>query len=491
MYMGKTTGFLEYERQVEISEEPNNRIKHYKEFQLALSENQTAIQAARCMDCGIPFCQSGCPVENIIPDWNDLVYRSDWFNALNMLHKTNNFPEFTGRICPAPCEAACTLNINNTPVGIKSIELAIAEKGWAMGWIQPKPALSKTNKKVAIVGSGPSGLSCAQELTRIGHEVTVFEKNDRIGGLLRYGIPDFKLEKAFIDRRIEQIESEGVRFRTNTYVCAQEEATALSQSKATWTSNKVLLDAQELLGEFDAIVLCGGAEKPRDLNIPGRDLVGIHFAMSFLFSQNQVVSGIKNRPAFSAEGKHVVVLGGGDTGSDCIGTCHRQGARSVHQLELMPRPPDQESKALTWPNWPCKFRSSSSHEEGGNREWAVLTKEFLSNSTEEVRAIHAVRIDPKSATSGLTEIPGSDFEIPADLVLLAMGFVSPSPQLLDSFSILKDTRGNAQAHFGTYTTNIKKIFTAGDMRRGQSLVVWAIREGRDCAKRVHEFLTTT
>ena len=473
--MGKATGFLEYQRLSEAAEPARERVTHYKEFIVRLADQDASIQGARCMDCGIPFCMDGCPVNNIIPDWNDLVYKRNWKQALDMLHSTNNFPEFTGRVCPEPCEEACTLNINNDPVGIKSIEHAIIDKGWEMGWVAPQPSARKTGKRIAVIGSGPAGLAGAQQLARAGHAVVVFEKNDRIGGLLRYGIPDFKMEKVHIDRRIEQMQAEGVEFRVNQHV-------------------GVGVVAKELLDEFDAIVLAGGAEQPRDLPIPGRDLDGIHFAMDFLPLQNRRVAGDKKVRELLATDKQVVVIGGGDTGSDCVGTSNRQGAKSIVQFELLPQPPEHENKLLTWPYWPVKLRSSSSHEEGCSRDWAVTTKLFRGEGGR-VKALHAARVEwTKDAASGqmkMAEVPGSEFEMPAYLVLLAMGFVSPVQNVLDAFGIEKDSRGNAKAAaegVGCYATSVTKVFAAGDMRRGQSLVVWAIREGRQCARAVDEFL---
>jgi glutamate synthase (NADPH/NADH) small chain len=472
--MGKPTGFVEYQRLTEASIPPAERVKNYHEFVLHLSDEEAKIQGARCMDCGIPFCQNGCPVNNIIPDWNDLVYRQNWKEALDVLHSTNNFPEFTGRVCPAPCEAACTLNINNDAVGIKSLEHAIIDKGWEMGWVVPQPPGHKSGKRVAVVGSGPAGLACAQQLGRAGHEVIVFERNDRIGGLLRYGIPDFKMEKFHIERRMQQMQAEGVQFRVNQQIGVD-------------TPAKVLLE------DFDAIVMAGGAEQPRDLPLPGRELDGIHFAMEFLPQQNQVVAGSKVPGQILATGKHVVVIGGGDTGSDCVGTSNRHGAMSITQFELLPQPPLQENKPLVWPYWPIKLRTSSSHEEGCERDWAVATKEFLGGEGKErgkVKILKAVRVEWKNGA--MTEIPGSEFEMKADLVLLAMGFLGPvQTGLLEQFGVEKDPRGNVRAATdgeGCYQTSVSKVFAAGDMRRGQSLVVWAIREGRQCARAVDEFL---
>jgi glutamate synthase (NADPH) small chain len=485
--MGKVTGFLEYQRLSETAEPARDRVKHYREFVAHLADQDASTQGARCMDCGIPFCMNGCPVNNIIPDWNDLVYKQNWKQALEVLHSTNNFPEFTGRICPAPCEEACTLNINNDPVGIKSIEHAIVDKGWEMGWVVPQPPAARTGKRVAVVGSGPSGLACAQQLARAGHEVVVFEKNDRIGGLLRYGIPDFKMEKPLIDRRMEQMRAEGVEFRVNQNVGA-----APAAAWAGGVQNHVA--AKDLVEGFDAVVLAGGAEQPRDLPVPGRELDGIHFAMDFLPLQNRRVAGDKKVRDLLATGKNVVVIGGGDTGSDCVGTSNRHDAKSVVQFELLPQPPARENRQLTWPYWPAKLRSSSSHEEGCNRDWSVTTKCFRGESGK-VKALVAARVEwKKDQASGqmrMTEVPGSEFELPADLVLLAMGFVGPVHKVLDAFGVAKDARGNAKA--GTegpdcYATSVPKVFAAGDMRRGQSLVVWAIREGRQCARAVDEFL---
>jgi len=467
--MGKVTGFLEYERLSEENLPVANRVKNYKEFVLHLSDEQAKIQGARCMDCGIPFCTSGCPINNIIPDWNDLVYKQDWKSAIDVLHSTNNFPEFTGRVCPAPCEAACTLNINADAVGIKSIEHAIIDKAWENGWVVPKPAAKKTGKKVAVVGSGPAGLAAAQQLARAGHNVVVFEKETRIGGLLRYGIPDFKFEKSHIDRRIKQMEAEGVEFRVNHNVGDN-------------------VNAADLVKDYDAVVLSGGAEQPRDLPVTGREFDGVHFAMDFLRPQNKVVAGDAIPDQILATGKHVVVIGGGDTGSDCVGTSNRHGAASVTQFELMPQPPAKENKELVWPNWPLKLRTSSSHEEGCDRDWSVTTKELIGENGK-VTALKGARVEWKDGK--MTEVPGSEFTIKADLVLLAMGFVSPVQKVLDAFGVEKDQRGNAKATTdgnGCYKTSKDKVFAAGDMRRGQSLVVWAIREGRQCARAVDEFL---
>jgi glutamate synthase (NADPH/NADH) small chain len=487
--MGKITGFLEYQRLEEAAEAPGSRKKHWREFVVHLTDEQAAVQGARCMDCGIPFCNNGCPVNNIIPDFNDLVYRQDWKAALEVLHSTNNFPEFTGRVCPAPCEAACTLNINSEPVGIKSIEHAIIDKGWAEGWVLPKPAARRTGKTVAIVGSGPAGLAAAQQLARAGHEVTVFEKSDRIGGLLRYGIPDFKMEKSHIDRRVEQMQAEGVVFRTGVRVGKLDGAKVNDFSKQE-------IAAEAVMAEFDAVVLAGGAEAPRDLPVPGRGLKGVHFAMDFLPQQNKVVAGDKVKGQILATGRHVVVIGGGDTGSDCVGTSNRHGAKSVTQFELLPQPPAQENKELTWPYWPAKLRTSSSHEEGVARDWAVTTKRFNDDGKGNVKSLTAARVEwQKDATTGqmrMVEVPGSEFELPAELVLFAMGFVSPVAQVLEAFGVEKDPRGNARASTEgstCYRTSVGKVFAAGDMRRGQSLVVWAIREGRQCARAVDEFLT--
>jgi glutamate synthase (NADPH/NADH) small chain len=480
--MGKITGFMEFERQEEGYLPVQDRLKNYKEFVITLDDKQAKTQAARCMDCGTPFCNNGCPVNNIIPDFNDLVFQQDWKRALDTLHSTNNFPEFTGRICPAPCEAACTLNVNDDPVGIKSIEHAIIDRGWKEGWVLPQRPKQKTGKKVAVVGSGPAGMAAAQQLARVGHEVTVFEKNDRVGGLLRYGIPDFKMEKSHIDRRVEQMQAEGVTFKCGVLV-----ADLPSDTKVTnWAKETV--SPESLLKSFDAVILTGGAEQPRDLPVPGRELKGIHFAMEFLPQQNKVNAGDKLSDQIRADGKHVIVIGGGDTGSDCVGTSNRHGAASVTQFELLPQPPEQENKALTWPYWPIKMRTSSSHEEGCSREFAIATKEFMGENGK-VTALKSVHVEWKDGK--MVEVPGTEKVLKADLVLLAMGFVSPIGSILKAFGVDQDARGNAKATTDgdrCYTTNVPKVFAAGDMRRGQSLVVWAIREGRQAARAVDEFL---
>ena len=464
--MGKVTGFLEIDRQERKYAPAADRVRHYNEFIIPLSEEGTRNQAARCMDCGIPYCHNGCPVNNQIPDWNDLVYNNRWEEASRNLHSTNNFPEFTGRICPAPCETSCTLNIDDNPVTIKSIECAIVDRAWADGWVKPEVALEKTGKKIAVVGGGPAGLAAAQQLARAGHNVHLFEKNRKAGGLLRYGIPDFKMEKHHIDRRVTQMEAEGVTFHYGAHI-------------------GVTQDAQQLVDSFDVVLMTGGAEKSRDLPIPGRELAGIHPAMDFLPQQNRRVSKespLDNKPIL-AGGKHVIVIGGGDTGSDCIGTSHRQGALSVTQLEIMPRPPDKENKPLVWPDWPLKFRTSSSQQEGADRDFSVVTKSF-SGENGEVKKLHCVRVDGK-----MQPIAGTEFELKADLVLLAMGFLGPVQEgMLASLGIKLDGRGNVEANMVNYKSSIPKVFSAGDMRRGQSLVVWAIREGRQAARAVDEFL---
>ncbi|MEZ5736165.1 MAG: glutamate synthase subunit beta [Novosphingobium sp.] len=469
--MGKETGFLELDRHDRTYRDPKERLKHYKEFIVPLPEPDLKAQASRCMNCGIPHCHTGCPVNNIIPDWNHLVYEGDWQNALEVLHSTNNFPEFTGRICPAPCEAACTLNIIDQPVTIKSIECEIVDRGWREGWITPQVPAQRTGKSIAVIGSGPAGMACAQQLARAGHGVTLFEKNDRVGGLLRYGIPDFKMEKHLINRRMKQMEAEGVEFRTSTEVGVKISVASLKEN-------------------FDAIVFSGGAEEPRRLDIPGAELPGVHVAMDFLRQQNKRNAGddeIRAAPdgTISATGKHVIVIGGGDTGSDCVGTSNRQGAASVTQIEIMPKPPEMEDKAMTWPNWPLKLRTSSSHEEGVDRDWAVLTKRVVGDNS--VQGLECVHIEWNG--NKFEEIPGSEFTLQADLILLAMGFLGPRKQgLLDQAGVDLDARGNVAANTEDYRTSDPKIFTCGDMRRGQSLVVWAIREGRQCAKSVDEML---
>jgi len=480
--MGKVTGFMEYERVEEGYKPVPERLKNYKEFVIGLDDAQANKQAARCMDCGTPSCNNGCPVNNIIPDFNDLVYRGDWQAAIDVLHSTNNFPEFTGRICPAPCEAACTLNVNQLPVGIKAIEHAIIDRAWAEGWVKPQPARIRTGKKVAVVGSGPAGLAASQQLARAGHDVTLYEKNDRIGGLLRYGIPDFKMEKSHIDRRVEQLKAEGVSIKTSTLV-----GELPKDSKVTnWAKDTI--SPVFLQQDFDAVLLTGGSEQSRDLPVPGRDLAGIHFAMEFLPQQNKVNAGDKLKNQLRADGKHVIVIGGGDTGSDCVGTSNRHGAASVTQFEVMPQPPVEENRPLTWPYWPMKLRTSSSHEEGCTREFAISTKEFIGEKGK-VTGLKTVHIALKDGK--MVEIPGTEKTYQADLVLLAMGFVNPVATVLDAFGVEKDARGNAKAttdFTGGYATNVPKIFAAGDMRRGQSLVVWAIREGRQAARAVDEFL---
>jgi len=480
--MGKITGFMEFERLEEGYKPVPERLKNYQEFVLTLDDGQAKQQAARCMDCGTPFCNSGCPVNNIIPDFNELVFRGDWKNAIDVLHSTNNFPEFTGRICPAPCEASCTLNVNDEAVGIKSIEHAIIDRAWGEGWVQARPAVQTSGKKVAVVGSGPAGMAAAQQLARAGHAVTLFEKNDRIGGLLRYGIPDFKMEKTHIDRRVAQMEQEGVTFRTGVLV-----GTLPDGSKVTNWAHETI-SPMRLQQDFDAVLLTGGAEQSRDLPVPGRDLDGVHFAMEFLPQQNKVNAGDLLSAQLRADGKRVIVIGGGDTGSDCVGTSNRHGALSVTQFELMPEPPVEENRPLTWPYWPLKLRTSSSHQEGCEREFAISTKEFLGRNGQ-VTGLKTVRLEWRDGKQ--VEVAGSEQVLPADLVLLAMGFVSPVATVLDAFGVERDTRGNAKASteaIGGYATNVPKVFAAGDIRRGQSLVVWAIREGRQAARAVDLFL---
>jgi glutamate synthase (NADPH/NADH) small chain len=480
--MGKITGFMEFERLEEGYKPVGERVKNYKEFVIGLDDAQAKTQSARCMDCGTPFCNSGCPVNNIIPDFNELVFQGDWKNAIEVLHSTNNFPEFTGRICPAPCEAACTLNVADDAVGIKSIEHAIIDRAWQEGWVKPRPATHKTGKKVAVVGSGPAGMAAAQQLARAGHDVTLFEKNDRIGGLLRYGIPDFKMEKSHIDRRAEQLVAEGVTLKTGVMVGHLPEGSKVTN----WS--KETISPEQLKKEFDAVLLAGGSEQSRDLNVPGRDLSGIHFAMEFLPQQNKVNAGDKLKDQLRADGKHVIVIGGGDTGSDCVGTSNRHGAKSVTQFEVMPQPPEEENRPLTWPYWPLKLRTSSSHEEGCTREFAISTQEFIGEKGK-VTGLKTVEIEFKDGK--LVNVPGTEKTYPADMVFLAMGFVNPVTTILDAFGVDKDNRGNAKASTeftGGYATNVAKVFAAGDMRRGQSLVVWAIREGRQAARAVDEFL---
>ncbi len=473
--MGNPTGFLEIEKKERNYEDPKDRLKHFKEFIVPLTNEEVSKQGSRCMDCGIPYCHQGCPVNNLIPDWNDLVYKHEWKKALDTLHSTNNFPEFTGRICPAPCEAACTLNLTDNPVSIKTIECSIVDYGWEKGWIKPQLPKKHSDKKVAIVGSGPAGLACAQQLARLGHGVVVYEKNERIGGLLRIGIPDFKMEKTLIDRRMAQMQSEGVQFKTNSEI-----------------GNNI--STNEIIDNFDAVSLCIGSEVPRDLEVKGRNLKGIHFAMDFLSQQNDMVSGktISKDILISAKGKKVLVIGGGDTGSDCVGTSNRQGATSVHQLELLPQPPVNENKQLTWPNWPMKLRTSSSHQEGCERQWSILTKSFEGNENGEVTKLICVEVEWKKSEDGsmkMIEVEDSEFTIEADLVLLAMGFIHPIHEgLVDNLSLKLDQRGNVEADEINFKTSSDKVFVAGDCRRGQSLVVWAISEGRKCAERIDNFL---
>jgi len=475
--MGKPTGFVEFRRQDHAYEPVSDRTRHFEEFVLPMQDSDVSRQGARCMDCGIPFCHTGCPIHNIIPEWNDLVYRNRWRDALDVLHSTNNFPEFTGRVCPAPCEQACTLNLNGEPVTIKTIECSIVDKAWKEGWVKPQIPTHRTGKRVAVIGSGPAGLACAQQLARGGHRVVVYEKNARVGGLLRYGIPDFKMHKRMIDRRMGQMQAEGVKFLPGVHV-------------------GVSLPAKQVLKDFDAIVLACGSERPRDLPVPGRELDGVHFAMDFLTQQNKRIAreNLNNVKPISAQDKRVVVIGGGDTGSDCIGTSIRQGARWVTQFEILPQPPAQENKLLTWPNWPLKLMTSSSQEEGCRREWTVATKRFTGEDGH-VSGLEAVRVEWKTDGNGrmvMEEVPGSGFKVKADLVLLAMGFVHAVHEgLLKELEVGLDGRGNVAADAASYRTSVDKVFAAGDMRRGQSLVVWAIREGRQCARAVDEFLMGT
>ena len=480
--MGKITGFMEFERIEEGYKPVSERLKNYKEFVIGLDDAQANKQAARCMDCGTPFCNNGCPVNNIIPDFNDLVFRNDWKAAIDVLHSTNNFPEFTGRICPAPCEAACTLNVNEEAVGIKSIEHAIIDRAWHEGWVVPQLPKTKTGKKVAVVGSGPAGMAASQQLARAGHDVTLFEKNDRIGGLLRYGIPDFKMEKSHIDRRAEQLKAEGVTIRTGVLIGEMPKGSKVTN----WA--KETISAETLKSEFDAVILTGGSEQSRDLPVPGRELEGIHFAMEFLPQQNKVNAGDKLKGQLRADGKHVIVIGGGDTGSDCVGTSNRHGAASVTQFEVMPQPPVEENRPMTWPYWPLKLRTSSSHDEGCERVFAISTKEFIGEKGK-LTGLKTVQVEWKDGK--MVVVAGSEKILKADLVLLAMGFVNPVATVLEAFGVDKDARGNAKATTeatGCYATNVPKVFAAGDMRRGQSLVVWAIREGRQAARAVDEFL---
>ena len=473
--MGNPTGFLEIDKKERNYEDPKDRLKHFKEFIVPLTNEEVSKQGSRCMDCGIPYCHQGCPVNNLIPDWNDLVYKHEWKKALDTLHSTNNFPEFTGRICPAPCEAACTLNLTDNPVSIKTIECSIVDYGWEKGWIKPQLPKKHTDKKVAIIGSGPAGLACAQQLARLGHSVVVYEKNERIGGLLRIGIPDFKMEKTLIDRRMAQMQSEGVQFKTNSEI-----------------GNNI--STNQIIDNFDAVSVCIGSEVPRNLEVKGRNLKGIHFAMDFLSQQNDMVAGktISKDILISAKGKKVLVIGGGDTGSDCVGTSNRQGAKSVHQLELLPQPPVNENKQLTWPNWPMKLRTSTSHQEGCERQWSILTKSFEGNENGEVTKLICVEVEWKKSEDGsmkMIEVEDSEFEIEADLVLLAMGFVHPIHEgLVNNLSLKLDQRGNVEADEISFKTSSDKVFVAGDCRRGQSLVVWAISEGRKCAERIDNFL---
>ena len=471
--MGKATGFLEIHRRDRGYAPVQERLKHYGEFVIPLDEDGTREQAARCMDCGIPFCHNGCPVNNIIPEWNDLVYNDRWREALEVLHSTNNFPEFTGRVCPAPCEASCTLNLDDEPVTIKTIGCAIVDRGWQEGWIDPQIPARKTGKRVAVIGSGPAGLASAQQLARAGHRVVLFEKHRRFGGLLRYGIPDFKMAVEHIDRRIAQMQAEGVRFRPNSHV-------------------GVNVPAKRVRRDYDAIVLACGSEHPRDLEVPGREAKGTYFAMEFLTQQNRRISGEPFiQEEILATGKHVVVIGGGDTGADCVGTSNRQGAASVTQLEIMPRPPERENKLLSWPNWPLKLRTSTSHDEGCERDWSVGTKS-ISSENGVVTGLNLIRLQSQQDENGqwrMVEVEGSEFTIKADLILLAMGFLHPIHEgLLADLGVELDNRGNVAATEANYQTSEKNVFACGDTRRGQSLVVWAIREGRQVARAVDEYL---
>ncbi|MDP6428082.1 MAG: glutamate synthase subunit beta [Rhodospirillales bacterium] len=472
--MGKPSGFMEYDLRDRAYRPVEERTRHYNEFFIPLRDDELIRQGARCMDCGIPYCHQGCPVNNIIPDWNDLIYRGEFSKAMDVLHSTNNFPEFTGRVCPAPCQEACTLNIHDKPVAIKTIECAIVDRAWEEGWVAPEPAPAKTGKSVAVVGSGPAGMAAAQQLARAGHNVTLFEKNQKIGGLLRYGIPDFKMEKHLIDRRAEQMQAEGVTIKTGVNVGAD-------------------MPVEQLLDEFDAIALTGGSEVPRDLPIDGRELGGVHFAMDFLIQQNRRVSGEPQADTkeILAAGKNVVVIGGGDTGSDCVGTSIRQGAKNVLQIEIMPKPPANVDKGTTWPDWPMKLRTSSSHEEGVDRDWAITTRRFVGEGGQ-VKSLDAIRVEWKAGVDGhmaMKEMAGTDQSLKADLVLLAMGFVHPARDgMIADMGVKLDQFGNIEASTDDYQTSIPKVFTAGDMRRGQSLVVWAIREGRQCARAIDEYL---
>jgi glutamate synthase (NADPH/NADH) small chain len=475
--MGKPTGFMEFERLERHYAPVEQRLQNFHEFVIPLAESELSTQGARCMDCGIPFCHQGCPVNNLIPDWNDLVYHGLWREALDMLHSTNNFPEVTGRICPAPCQESCTLNIQDMPVTIKTIECAIVDKGWEQQWIKPEIAKHKSGKRVAVVGSGPAGMACSQQLARVGHDVVLFEKEPRIGGLMRFGIPDYKLDKSLLERRVQQMQAEGVDFKTNTHI-------------------GVDIPASQLLEEFDAVALTGGAEQPRNLDVPGRDLNGIHFAMDFLKANTKWVQGIHGEEhLISAKGKHVVVIGGGDTGSDCIGTSTRHGAASVTQIEILPQPPEHEDKGLTWPDWPNKMRTSTSQEEGCARMWSVATKNFVDDSNGNLKAVECVKVEWSKDDSGawrMSEVEGSEFDLRADIVTLAMGFLHPVHEgMLEQLGVDKDARGNVKGETEgckAYYTSVDKLFAAGDMRRGQSLVVWAIREGRQCARSVDQYL---